>query len=127
MRRLAGIVLLLASCGAPSGSSQDASASPPSASGSTGASGSASATAAPLASGLALRTRDGAQPCGIIGAAGSIWVSLWGEHALVRLDPKTGARIGAAAKTGSQPCGLAQGGGAIWTADYTGNSTTRVD
>ena len=42
---------------------------------------SASALAAPAGS---VRVKLGDRPCGVLGAAGSVWVSLYGEAALVR-------------------------------------------
>src|SRR3954467_2467334 len=114
------LLLLAGSCGGPAAAP---AASPT-------ASLAASKTAAPSFSAAApgiLRVRVGTNPCGILGAAGSIWVSNFNDNDLVRLDAKTGAAIGAPVPTGAQPCGLAEGAGSIWTADYAGNSTTRVD
>src|SRR5215831_3864166 len=59
------------------------------------------------------RTRTGSQPCGILGAAGAIWVSDFTDGTLVRLDATTGRPMGPPLQVGAQPCGMAYGAGSI--------------
>lgn len=75
---------------------------------------------------ITLRVTLGRQPCGVLSAAGSVWVSLYGEDRVVRLDPATGAVRGST-PTGKAPCGLASGAGSIWVENYNSDSVTRVD
>ena len=109
--------LLLSACGTPG--TQSASSKP------TLTPVPSSSPRAPVA--VTLRVTVGRKPCGILGAAGVIWISNYGDDNVVRLDPISGRSIGQPALTGRQPCGLAAGGGSIWTADYGGNSSTRID
>jgi len=82
-------------------------------------------TSAPPPEGLRVEVGDG--PCGIQEADGVIWVTLFNEDSVVRLDAATGDVLGTTAGTGSQPCGVAVGGGSLWTADYAGGGTSRID
>jgi YVTN family beta-propeller protein len=68
----------------------------------------------------------GNRPCGVLSAAGSVWVSTYTDDQVVRLDPTSHAVL-AHAKTGGSPCGMAFGAGSVWVEDYTGNAVTRVD
>lgn len=72
------------------------------------------------------RVRTGAQPCGVLGAAGKVWVSNYGDSTLVAIDPVTHA-VSPPVKVGVSPCGLAFGGGSIWVENYGDNTLTRVD
>lgn len=71
------------------------------------------------------RVEVGQQPCGILGAAGRIWVSLYGEDTLVSIDPAT-MEVGPPVEVGGSPCGLAYGAGSVWVEDYGSNEVTRV-
>src|SRR5690242_19988934 len=71
------------------------------------------------------RLEVGQQPCGILGAAGRIWVSLYGEDTLVSIDPET-LDVGRPVEVGGSPCGLAYGAGSIWVEDFGSNEVTRV-
>ena len=68
----------------------------------------------------------GRQPCAVEGGFGSVWVSVYGNNELVRIDPATRRVIGRF-KTGVSPCGIAVGGGSVWVENYGGDSVTRVD
>jgi len=72
------------------------------------------------------RVRTGSQPCGVLVAAGKVWVSNYGDSTLVSVDPVTRA-VSAPVEVGTSPCGLAFGAGSIWVENYGGNSVTRVD
>ncbi|MEP6649681.1 MAG: hypothetical protein ABJA74_07170 [Lapillicoccus sp.] len=60
-----------------------------------------------------VRLRTGTQPCGILGAAGKVWVSNYGDSTLVSIDP-TSCTVSAPVTVGASPCGLAFGAGSIW-------------
>ena len=68
----------------------------------------------------------GQKPCAVEGGFGSVWVSVYGDDKLVRIDPVT-HRVLATVKTGTSPCGIAVGGGSVWVENYGGDSVTRVD
>ncbi|WP_395656181.1 DUF6923 family protein [Nocardioides sp.] len=72
-----------------------------------------------------VRVETGQQPCGILGAAGRIWVSNYGEDTLVTVDPAT-LEVGDPVHVGGAPCGLAHGAGSIWVEDFGSNEVTRV-
>src|SRR4051794_4378918 len=63
------------------------------------------------------RVATGLQPCGILAAAGQVWVSNLGEDDLVAVNPDT-LRVGPSIKVGVKPCGLAYGAGSVWVEDY---------
>ncbi len=71
------------------------------------------------------RVTTGDKPCGILGAAGRIWVSDYGNDDLVAVDPDT-LHVGRSIEVGSMPCGLAYGAGSIWVEDYGSGQVTRV-
>src|SRR3954466_730469 len=77
-------------------------------------------TGAPTADGdpvyVVQRVEVGHLPCGILGADGKVWVSLYGDDSVVWIDPATG-EVGPPITTGDQPCGLAFGAGSIWVED----------
>lgn len=72
------------------------------------------------------RVATGTKPCGILGAAGHIWVSDFGDDNLRTVDPRTLA-VGKPVKVGDEPCGLAVGAGSLWVEDYGSDQVTRVD
>jgi YVTN family beta-propeller protein len=127
-RRVAGgvVVLLVVGLLSACSSGSDRSADP----------GATSTPEAPAATGarepkadpayIVERLKVGKRPCGILGAAGKIWVSLYGENKLVAIDPDTG-EIGKPTSVGASPCGLAFGAGSIWVENYGENDVTRVD
>jgi YVTN family beta-propeller protein len=121
IRVVALIALLAVACAGPVG--RPATSASTSAAGPTAA---AVPTFALAGSGIS-RLRAGSKPCGILGAAGSMWVSNFGDATVVRLDPVSGLRLGDPVPTGASPCGMAEGAGSIWTSDYAGNSATRID
>jgi YVTN family beta-propeller protein len=88
------------------------------------------ATVSPSASSPVLpRTASietGSKPCGILGAAGKVWVSNYGDDNLVSIDPDTMV-VSAPTPVGVSPCGLAYGAGSIWVENYGDNTVTRVD
>lgn len=65
-------------------------------------------------------------PCATLGAAGSVWVALYGDNAVRRIDPAT-LTVSAPITTGAQPCGMAYGAGSIWVEDYGDGTVTRID
>ena len=72
------------------------------------------------------RVATGSQPCGILGAAGQIWVSDFRNDRLVSVEPNS-LHVGPDVKVGSKPCGLAYGGGSVWVEDYGSAQVTRVN
>lgn len=68
----------------------------------------------------------GDRPCGVLAAAGAVWVSDYGNNDVARIDPVT-HKVLSRAVTGTAPCGMAFGAGSVWVENYTGNSVTRVD
>src|SRR4051812_45609517 len=91
-----------------------------------GGSAPAAASASPSSARPGVHNAVGTSPCGVLVAAGSVWVSLYGDSELLRLDPSTLALKGKA-KTARGPCGIAYGAGALWVEDYVDNKLTRVD
>jgi streptogramin lyase len=71
------------------------------------------------------RVATGSKPCGILGAAGKVWVSNLDDDDLVSVDPVT-LHVGPKTRVGAKPCGLAHGGGSIWVEDYGSDQVTRV-
>ena len=68
----------------------------------------------------------GNRPCGVLAAAGSVWVSDYQDNDVARLDVAT-HRVLSRAKTGTSPCGMAFGAGSVWVEDYGAAAVTRVD
>ena len=68
------------------------------------------ATAAAASPAAVLRARVGGKPCGVLALGHQVWVSVYAEDAVRRVDRTTGA-VSAPVTVGSQPCGLAAGGG----------------
>jgi YVTN family beta-propeller protein len=75
---------------------------------------------------LARSVRLGNAPCGVLEAAGKVWVSNFGDDTLQSVDPATG-KASAPVKVGDQPCGLAYGAGSVWVENYGDASLTRVE
>ena len=86
----------------------------------------ASATARPDPAWVTGRVTTGDQPCGVLGAAGRVWVSNYFDDTLVSLDPHS-LHQRSTVHVGSSPCGLAHGAGSIWVEDYGDGTVTRVD
>lgn len=68
----------------------------------------------------------GSKPCAVVGGFGSIWVALYGEDEVARLDPATG-RVRAEIATDISPCGMAMGAGSAWVENYQGDSVDRIN
>jgi hypothetical protein len=113
------LLISVSACGSGSGTAGSPLTSPPS----------TSVTAADPETGdpawVTGRVTTGSQPCGILGAAGKIWVSDLGNDDLVSVDPRT-MHVGPAVEVGAKPCGLAFGAGSIWVEDYGSAEVTRV-
>ena len=118
---LALAVLAASGCGGDSAPRGGPVGSDPASGGATGAE---STQADPAY--VVQRVEAGNLPCGILGAAGRVWVSLYGDDAVVWIDPSTG-EVSAPIETGVQPCGLAFGAGSIWVEDYGSDEVTRVN
>ena len=71
------------------------------------------AAVGPEASSVVARIDTGSKPCGVLFAAGSVWVTNFGDASLVRIDPATNAVV-ARIPVDAQPCGLAFGNGSLW-------------
>ena len=71
------------------------------------------------------RFGTGTKPCGILGAAGRIWVSNYGDDTLVSLDPRSG-ELSRPIDVGASPCGLAFGAGSIWVESFGDFTVSRV-
>ena len=72
------------------------------------------------------RVSVGTSPCAVVGAFGAVWVSLYGDDQVIRLDPQTRA-VRSRTPTGAHPCGLAVGAGSVWVENYGDGTVTRVD
>src|SRR3954452_4197037 len=110
MRRLLPLLLVAACSSTSSQSASPTGTSPP----------------APTASPEGVEVVVGDRPCGVLAAAGSVWVSAYGNNQVARLDPRS-HRVLSRAATGAAPCGMAYGAASIWVENYTGSSVTRVD
>jgi YVTN family beta-propeller protein len=117
---LVAALLLLTACGSHSKQGATSPTSPSS------RAPSASTTASGDPAWVTARVTTGAQPCGILGAAGKVWVSDYGNDDLVTIDP-TSLEVSRGVAVGGKPCGLAFGAGSIWVEDYGSNEVTRVD
>ena len=73
------------------------------------------------------RVEVGHQPCGILGADGKVWVSIYGDDTSWSDRPREpGAVERSDPDRRAQPCGLAFGAGSIWVEDYGSDEVTRV-
>ena len=63
------------------------------------------------------RVRIGASACGVIVAAGRVWVSSTAEDTVVSVDP-TSLKVLSRAPVGDRPCGLAFGDGSTPSMDW---------
>jgi streptogramin lyase len=68
----------------------------------------------------------GDKPCAVEGGFGSVWVSVYKDDAVLRIDPES-HEVLARVKTDFAPCGIAVGGGSVWVENYGGASVTRID
>src|SRR4051794_1262044 len=82
-------------------------------------------TPSPTPSVVGVQVTVGAKPCGVLYAAGAVWVSDYGANDVARIDPVS-HRVLSRAGTGLAPCGMAYGAGSVWVEDYSGNAVTRV-
>jgi len=83
-------------------------------------------TSAPPPSYVVGRVSLGKKPCAVVTGFGSVWVAMFGDDTVVRLDPKT-RRVLARITAGSRPCGMAIGAGSVWVEDYGFGTVTRID
>jgi YVTN family beta-propeller protein len=60
------------------------------------------------------------------GGFGSVWVSVYKEDVVLRIDPDS-HQVLARIPTDFAPCGIAVGGGSVWVENYGGASVTRID
>jgi streptogramin lyase len=65
------------------------------------------------------KVRVGGQPCGVLAAAGSVWVTDAAEGLLKRIDPST-HRVVSTTRVTQTPCELTYGFGSIWVAGQRG-------
>jgi virginiamycin B lyase len=128
MRRFIGMVLLAAAVSACGGDGSDAASRSPASSG--GPIPTRTAAASVAATGLVTpavgrpstvqdRIRVGGQPCGVVGAAGSVWVTDANAHRLLRLDPQSG-KVTATFDLDPKPCELVESHGALWIVTQLG-------
>lgn len=111
------VALGASACGGSSSVPDDASTGGPT----------VSATAQPSTPAYVVASLDaGDKPCAVEGGFGSVWVSVYGDDVVLRIDPET-REILARIKTDFAPCGIAIGGGSVWIENYGGASVTRVD
>jgi YVTN family beta-propeller protein len=113
---LLGMTLAVASCSSAAGDQQ------------TGSARRTTVESAPTPAALpaAQRIRIGSKPCGVLVVGDSVWVSVYADNTLVRVDRRTG-KAGPPIPVGLQPCGLAFGAGSIWVEDYGSSELTQVD
>lgn len=72
------------------------------------------------------RVKVGGGACGVLVAAGRVWVSSYAEGTLSSVDPRT-LRVLSTTRVGDKPCGLAYGEGSVWVENYGSFDVTRVD
>jgi streptogramin lyase len=65
------------------------------------------------------KVQVGGQPCGVLAAAGSVWVTDAGAGTLQRIDPRT-HRVIATTRVSSKPCELTEGFGSLWVSTQSG-------
>ena len=68
----------------------------------------------------------GIQPFGAVQAKGALWVALYGEGRLAKVDLATN-RILARIKVGAQPITVASGAGSLWVGNGGGTTVSRVN
>ena len=66
-----------------------------------------------------------AQPCAAAAGGRFVWVSEYGQPALLKIDPKTNKVVGKAT-VGFGACGLAYGAGSMWVEDTNSSTVSRV-
>jgi YVTN family beta-propeller protein len=117
LARPAVLLLLLALTGCGGGGQEQAD---PTDSGST----SVSSPAAPLSE-VAAKVDVGGQPCGVVGAAGAVWVSDAQQGRVLRIDP-VAAKVTATVDVDASPCEMTFAEGSIWVVTQSG-TLDRVD
>jgi streptogramin lyase len=65
------------------------------------------------------KVQVGGQPCGVLAAAGSVWVTDAGAGTLKRIDPRT-HRVTATRPVSPQACELTEGFGSLWVSTQSG-------
>jgi serine/threonine-protein kinase len=69
----------------------------------------------------------GPRPFGIAVASGGVWVTVFDQDGLHRLDPVTGQVTGERISVGDGPFAVAAAQGYVWVADMHADAVTRVD
>ncbi|MDQ1711792.1 MAG: virginiamycin lyase [Frankiaceae bacterium] len=115
MRRTALLALLVFSCGT--------SAAPAAPATSPAAPSSLAPFALGLPSTVVEKVTTGGEPCGVVAAAGSVWVTDAEGARLLRIR---GGRVVATTKVDATPCELTYGYGSLWVATQSGR-LDRVD
>ncbi len=72
------------------------------------------------------RVEVGIKPCGVVGGAGRIWVSIFGSGTVRSVDPQT-LELSEPISVGTSPCGVAVGADSLWVENYGSNNVTRID
>ena len=72
------------------------------------------------------RAKVGGGACGVIVAAGRVWVSSYADGTLSSVDPRT-MKVVSTTEVGDKPCGLAYGAGSVWVENYGSFDVSRVD
>ena len=72
------------------------------------------------------RVKVGGGACGVIVAAGRVWVSSYTDGTLSSVDPRT-MKVLSTTRVGDKPCGLAYGAGSVWVENYGSFDVSRVD
>lgn len=72
------------------------------------------------------RVEVGGGACGVLVAAGRVWVSSYADGTLSAVDPRT-MTVVSTTRVGDKPCGLAYGAGSVWVENYGSFDVTRVD
>ena len=65
-------------------------------------------------------------PLGITSGEGAVWVVLYGERPLLRLDPLTG-KVAARIPVGDGPLSVAAAEGSVWVTNREDGTVTQVD
>jgi YVTN family beta-propeller protein len=73
------------------------------------------------------RIAVGNNPCLAAPVGEEVWVSVYSDAQLVRVDPETNEVVGEPIDVGAGPCGLAVAQGSVWVMTYDDDTIERVD
>jgi virginiamycin B lyase len=68
----------------------------------------------------------GIQPFGAVAAKGGLWIALYGQGQVVKLDPATD-KVVARVKVGPQPISIVSGAGSLWVGNGGSTTVSRIN